>query len=125
MIVLKGGENIHPEFIENELKKSDLIDDVMVIGDGCKNLYACLTVPENYDEVHESELNILLKSEVKRLTSHLVSHQKPREILLVSRFTVEDETYTGTMKVRRHMVNKREGEKIDKFLETVGENKKS
>lgn len=124
MIVLKGGENIHPEFIENELKKSDLIDDVMVIGDGCKNLYACLTVPENYDEVHESELNILLKSEVKRLTSHLVSHQKPRDILLVPRFTIEDETYTGTMKVRRHMVNKRENEKINNFLEEVGEKKK-
>lgn len=124
MIVLKGGENIHPEFIENELKKSDLIDDVMVIGDGCKNLYACLTVPQNYDEVHESELNILLKSEVKRLTSHLVSHQKPRDILLVPRFTIEDETYTGTMKVRRHMVNKRENEKINSFLEEVGEKKK-
>ncbi|UUV18586.1 AMP-binding protein [Fusobacteria bacterium ZRK30] len=121
MIVLKGGENIHPEFIENELKKSDIIDDVMVIGDGCKNLYACLTVPENYDEVHESELNILLKSEVKRLTSHLVSHQKPRDILLIPRFTIEDETYTGTMKVRRHMVNKRENEKINNFLEEVGE----
>lgn len=124
MIVLKGGENIHPEFIENELKKSELIDDVMVIGDGCKSLYACLTVPENYDEVHESELNTLLKSEVKRLTSHLVSYQKPRDILLVSRFTIEDETYTGTMKVRRHMVNKRENEKINNFLEEVGEKKK-
>lgn len=124
MIVLKGGENIHPEFIENELKKSDLIDDVMVIGDGCKSLYACLTVPENYDEVHESELNILLKSEVKRLTSHLVSYQKPRDILLLSRFTIEDETYTGTMKVRRHMVNKRENEKINNFLEEVGEKQK-
>ncbi|MCS5420554.1 MULTISPECIES: AMP-dependent synthetase/ligase [Psychrilyobacter] len=121
MIVLKGGENIHPEFIENELKKSDFIDDVMVIGDGCKNLYACLTVPENYDGVHEGELNILLKSEVKRLTSHLVPYQKPKDILLVSRFTVEDETYTGTMKVRRHMVNKREGKKIHRFLEEAGE----
>jgi len=121
MIVLKGGENIHPEFIENELKKSDLIDDVMVIGEGCKNLYACLTVPENYDKIHESELNVLLKSEVKRLTNHLVPYQKPKDILLVSRFTVEDETYTGTMKVRRHMVNEREGKKIDEFLEKVGE----
>ncbi|OQY42880.1 MAG: hypothetical protein B6227_00800 [Fusobacteriia bacterium 4572_74] len=124
MIVLKGGENIHPEFIENELKKSDFINDVMVIGDGCKNLYACLTVPENYDETHESELNILLKSEVKRLTNHLASYQKPRDILLVPRFTIEDETYTGTMKVRRHIVNKRENENIKNFLEEVGEKKK-
>lgn len=121
MIVLKGGENIHPEFIENELKKSDLIHDVMVIGEGCKNLYACLTVPENYDKIHESELNVLLKSEVKRLTNHLVPYQKPKDILLVSRFTVEDETYTGTMKIRRHIVNEREGKKIDEFLEKVGE----
>jgi long-chain acyl-CoA synthetase len=63
----------------------------------------------------------LLKSEVKRLTNHLVPYQKPKDILLVSRFTVEDETYTGTMKVRRHMVNEREGKKIDEFLEKVGE----
>lgn len=124
MIVLKGGENIHPEFIENELKKSDYIDDVMVIGEGCKNLYACLTVPENYDVIHEDELNILLKSEVKRLTDHLVSYEKPKDILLIPRFTIEDETYTGTMKMRRHMVNKRENEKIKKFLKKMGESKK-
>jgi len=124
MIVLKGGENIHPEFIENELKKSDYIDDVMVIGEGCKNLYACLTVPENYDEIHEDELNILLKSEVKRLTNHLVSYKKPKDILLIPRLTIEDQTYTGTMKMRRHMVNKREDEKIKKFLKKMGESKK-
>jgi long-chain acyl-CoA synthetase len=124
MIVLKGGENIHPEFIENELKKSDYIDDVMVIGEGCKNLYACLTVPENYDVIHEDELNILLKSEVKRLTDHLVSYEKPKDILLIPRFTIEDETYTGTMKMRRHMVNRRENEKIKKFLKKMGESRK-
>jgi long-chain acyl-CoA synthetase len=121
MIVLKGGENIHPEHIENELKKSEHIDDVMVIGDGYKNLYVCLTVPEEYDEMHEKELNILLKSEVKRLTSHLAPFQKPRDVLVVPRFNVEDGTYTGTLKVRRHKVNLRDKNKIDDFLTKIGE----
>ncbi len=121
MIVLKGGENVHPEHIENELKKSEHIDDVMIIGDGYKNLYACLTVPEHYDEMHELELKTLLKSEVKRLTSHLNSFQKPRDILILSRFSADDGTYTGTLKVRRHKVVKRDEEKINKFLKEVGE----
>jgi long-chain acyl-CoA synthetase len=121
MIVLKGGENVHPEHIENELKKSEHIDDVMIIGDGYKNLYACLTVPEHYDEMHELELKVLLKSEVKRLTSHLNPFQKPRDILIVSRFSADDGTYTGTLKVRRHKVLKRDEEKINKFLKEVGE----
>ncbi|MEI6857946.1 hypothetical protein [Psychrilyobacter sp.] len=34
------------------------------------------------------------------------------------------ETYTGTMKIRRHMVNRSENEKFHKFLEEVGEKKK-
>ena len=93
----------------------------MIIGDGYKNLYACLTVPEHYDEMHELELKVLLKSEVKRLTSHLNPFQKPRDIIIVSRFSADDGTYTGTLKVRRHKVMKRDEEKINKFLKEVGE----
>ncbi|RUA07047.1 MAG: hypothetical protein DSY38_03410 [Fusobacteria bacterium] len=121
MIVLKSGENIHPEPIEDELKKSEIIDDVMIIGDGLKNLYACLTISEEYDKIHEVELNTLLKSEVKRLTSHLNSFQKPKDFLVISRFSVDDGTYTGTLKIRRHKIYKRDESKINEFLEEAGE----
>jgi long-chain acyl-CoA synthetase len=121
MIVLRGGENIHPEHIEGEVKKSEIIDDVMIIGEGCKNLYACLTVSEEYEKMHEVELKTLLRSEIKKLTSHLSAFQKPRDILVVPRFNVEDGTYTGTLKIRRHKVVLRDGEKIENFLKELGE----
>ncbi len=121
MIVLKGGENIHPEYIEGELKKSDIIDDVMVFGDGCKNVYACLTIPEDYKGMDEKELKLLLKEELKKLSSGMVSYQKPKDFVIVTSFSTEDGTYTGTLKIRRHMIYKRDKEIIEDFLMKAGE----
>ena len=115
MLVLKGGENIHPEYIENELKKSDLIDDVMIVGDGFKSIYACLTVPEEHENMDVEELKNILKSEVKRITVNMAKFQKPKSILILPKFTVEDGTYTGTLKVRRHVVHKRDHAVIQEF----------
>jgi len=115
MLVLKGGENVHPEYIENELKKSELIDDVMIVGDGFKNVYACLTVPEEHSNTDKEELNTLLKSEVKRITANMASFQKPKDILILPNFTIADRTYTGTLKIRRHVVHKRDHEIIQEF----------
>lgn len=121
MIVLKGGENVHPEPVENELKKSPLIQDVMVFGDKCKNLHACIVTTEECNEMDEDEVKKEIKKEMKKLSQRLVSYQRPKDFLLVPQFTIEDGTYTGTLKIRRHIIKEKNKESIDKFLKKHGE----
>lgn len=122
MIVLVGGEKLHPEHVEDALKNSTYISEAMVIGDSLKNVYACVNVPEELKTTHtEEELHLILKKEAQKHCAHLAVYQRPKAVLCVPDFNVEDGTLTATMKVRRYKIQERDGELIDKFLKTCGE----
>ncbi len=125
MIVLAGGEKVHPEHIEDVLKKSHYIDDVMVMGEKCKNLYACVTVPEEYAGHCPTTLKEDIWREIKKHTLHLASYQKPKDFIILPNFTPENGTYTGTMKIRRHTIKKLHRKEIRSLLKSVGEEKET
>lgn len=116
MIVLAGGEKVHPEHIEDILKKSDHIEDVMILGEKCKNVYACVTVSEDF----YIECSITLKKniwrEIKDHTAHLAPYQKPKDFIILPNFSQENGTYTGTMKIRRHVIHDIHQEEIRLLL---------
>ena len=125
MIVLAGGEKVHPEHIEDILKKSHYIDDVMVMGEKCKNLYACITLPEEYLDHCHTTLKKDIWKEIKKHTLHLAPYQKPRDFIILPNFTPENGTYTGTMKIRRHTIKEVHREEIRLLLKSVGEEKET
>ena len=47
LLVLRGGEKVHPEHVEDIVKQCELIGEVMLIGEKCKNVYAIINVEEN------------------------------------------------------------------------------
>lgn len=121
MIVLAGGEKVHPEHIEDLLKKSEHIDDVMIIGEKCKNLYACVTVPEESFTLCNDSLRDSLWSEIKTHTRHLAPYQKPKDFIVLPNFTPENGTYTGTMKIRRHVIKEIHKNEIRSLLKSSKE----
>ncbi len=122
MIVLFGGEKLHPEHVEDALKNSEYISEVMVIGEGMKNVYACVNVPEEKREAHtEEELHLILKKELQIHCAHLAVYQRPKSAICLPDFNVEDGTLTATMKVRRYKVRERDAERINGFLNSCGE----
>ena len=125
MIVLAGGEKVHPEHIEDILKKSHYIDDVMVMGEKCKNLYACITLPEEYLDHCHTTLKKDIWKEIKKHTLHLAPYQKPRDFIILPNFAPENGTYTGTMKIRRHTIKEVHREEIRSLLKSVGEEKET
>ncbi len=125
MIVLAGGEKVHPEHIEDILKKSHYIDDVMVMGEKCKNLYACITIPEEYTDHCSAALKEDIRREIKEHTCHLAPYQKPKDFIILPSFTPENGTYTGTMKIRRHTIKEIHREEIRSLLKSVGEERET
>ena len=122
MIVLIGGEKLHPESVEDAVKSSQLITEAMVIGEKCKNVYVLANVPREELEKHTpEELRKLLKEDIVRRTSHLAPFQKPKDVLILPDFNIEDGTLTATLKVRRRNIAEKYAAQIEDFLRANGE----
>lgn len=116
MIVLAGGEKVHPEHIEDTLKKSEHIEDVMILGEKCKNVYACVTVSQDFYLECSTALRNNIWREIKEHTAHLAPYQKPKDFIILPNFSQENGTYTGTMKIRRHVIRELHKEEIKLLL---------
>ncbi len=123
-IVLLGGENIEPTPIEDMLKTSDAIDQVMVVGQDQKYLAALIVPNEEYlqeyteehrisyldkrDLLENIEVQELFRNEIQRLVSAKNGFKPFERIfrfkLLTEPFTVGKEL-THTLKVRRNVVS--------------------
>ena len=119
MIVLGGGENIHPEFLENILRESEFINDIMIFGDKLKNLYAVVAIDESFE--NNGDLHSKIKEDIKKLTKDLSTFQKPKDFILVPSFNPENGTYTATQKIKRHQVIMLYKEDINTLLKSHGE----
>ncbi len=120
ILVLASGKKIAPAPIEHGFKASDLIADVMLIGDGQDHVTA-LVVPDyeelrrrigledssisNEDLVSRVESVNAVSAEIERLSADLAAFEKVRRIALLPReLTVEAGELTPTLKLRRKVV---------------------
>ncbi len=130
LLVTSGGKNIAPQPIENMIKTSPYVNQVVCIGDKRKFVSA-LIVP-NWEKLEEyaknsgisystrSELSknndildFILK-EVERVTPGLAPFEKIKKIaLLENEFTIEGGEITPTLKVKRRVIDQKYKEIID------------
>ena len=130
-VVLRGGENVEPTPIEDRLKESDFIDHVMVVGQDQKTLGA-LIVPNEKElgeyvrgiGIRSSSLAVWIddkrvtdfyKKEVGRLISHengFKHFERIQDFRLLTKPFEKGDELNNTMKIRRHIVDKRYGDLI-------------
>ncbi len=135
-IVLLGGENLEPVPIEDKLKESAYINNVMIVGQDRKSLGAIIT--PNTDAVKEwakkssvvlgeqatwnanPALRDLYKGEIKRLVSDATGFKGFERVtgfhILRKDFDAGQEM-TQTMKVRRNVVSDMYAKEIDDLYE--------
>ena len=128
MLVSKGGKNIYPGPIEDQLKtRSTLVDQLLVIGEGREFLTA-LVVP-NLDaakalagvaddaavpthpavQAHFADL-------FRTYSKGAASHEKVRDFrVLAEPFTIENDMMTPKMSLRRKVIEKRYAALIDEM----------
>ena len=124
MIVLYGGEKVHPEAVEDAVKSSPLISEAMVIGEKCKSLYVCANVTKEVAAEYagrDEELHKRLLEDMKEHTAGLAAYERPKDILVLPEFSTDDGTMTATLKVRRFKVKELYRDRIEKFLADNGE----
>lgn len=106
MIVLSGGKKVFPEEVEAVLEKSDLVEELCVIGisreggakDGTEDI-AVVIRPKDYlrNEHSEGDLLNIIRDDVKRLTKNLAPYKRPINIIL----TDSPLPRTATRKIKR------------------------
>jgi long-chain acyl-CoA synthetase len=131
LIKTSGGKYVAPQPIENAIKRSQYVNQVVVIGDGRK-FPAALIVPqmdallayarrhgiaaEESELIKHPEISDLIEKEVESLTTDLSQYEKIKAVLLLPReLTVESGELTPTLKVKRRVVVEKNKERIDRL----------
>ena len=113
-----GGKYIAPQVIENKIKESMFIDQLLVVGEGQKSV-AALIVP-NYEQIkfylkHHGVKNLAvkdllshdlivnkIKKEIALKNRDLSSHEKIKNFKLMDKpWTIESGELTPTLKMKR------------------------
>jgi long-chain acyl-CoA synthetase len=131
LIKTSGGKYVAPQPIENAIKRSQYVNQVVVIGDGRK-FPAALIVPqmealrsyarrqgivvEESELIKRQEIIDLIEKEVESLTADLSQYEKIKAVLLLPReLTVEGGELTPTLKVKRRVVVEMNKGQIDRL----------
>ena len=132
IIITSGGKNVAPSEIENALKDTGYIKEVIVVGDGRKFLGALIQV--DYDVVgrwardrnlaYTNYKSLTQVSEVMELVDGLVREINARfaRVENIRRFVIldkeldhDDGELTATQKVRRGMINKKFARELEQI----------
>ena len=108
LIITKGGKNISPIKIENELSTSPYIKQSVVFGDNQDYLTA-LIVPEKSDSYSKAPLNIdkYVSDHVAKINKDLSNYEKIRKYKILDReFTIDSGELTPTYKMKRKNIEK-------------------
>lgn len=129
-----GGKYIAPQPIEQAIKGSRFVNQVVLVGNGRK-FPAALIVPvwehiESYarlkgiEEKNRSELCRhpriidLFERQIERMTPSLAKYEKVKRIALMEKeFTIEGGELTPTMKVKRRIIDQKYGDVIERLYE--------
>jgi long-chain acyl-CoA synthetase len=138
LIVTAGGKKVAPQPIENRLKTSPFVDQLVMIGDRRK--FPALLVVPAFDQLEawarergiaapdraalltRPEVQGMLEREILGGLDDLASYERPKKLaLLEEEFTVENGTLTPTQKVKRRVVQERFKHVIDAFYDEENE----
>ncbi|HSB29311.1 MAG TPA: long-chain fatty acid--CoA ligase [Pyrinomonadaceae bacterium] len=133
-----GGKYISPQPIEQAIKGSRFVSQVVLIGDGRK-FPAALIVPaweqiDSYTRLkgigpmtraelcRNPRIIDLFERQIKRVTPELARYEKVKAIaLLENEFTIEGGELTPTLKVKRRVINEKYRKVIDELYQKAEE----
>ncbi|HVI04569.1 MAG TPA: AMP-dependent synthetase/ligase [Sphingomicrobium sp.] len=112
ILVNDKGDNVSPQRIEGMLTLQPEIAQAMVYGDRRPHLVALL-VPDP-EIAGTPDLQSRLLAAIDRVNAELSVIEKVRRFILADEpFSIENEQLTPSMKIRRHMISKAYGERLD------------
>ena len=101
IIITPGGDNISPVKIENDLNKSDYIEQSLVYGDN-KPYLVCLIVLKLE---HKNTTKEKIQEEIEKINKNLSKIEKIKKFFIIKKqFTIENNMMTPTLKLKRYKI---------------------
>jgi long-chain acyl-CoA synthetase len=101
IIITPGGDNISPVKIENDLNKSDYIEQSLVYGDNKQYLICLIVLSGEKDNTSEEEI----QKEIEKINKNLSKIEKIKKFLIIQdQFTIENGLMTPTLKLKRYKI---------------------
>ena len=132
LLILSNGKNVAPQPIENQLKQSPYISEIMLLGDQRRTITA-LIVP-NYDAIKEfaeeqqleaedipallqtQEVQRLIRGEITQYSSDFADFERVRMFTLMEKeFSEESGEMTPTLKLKRPVIMENHKAAIDQM----------
>ena len=117
LIVNDKGDNVSPQRVEGMLTLHPEIAQAMVYGDRRPHLVALLVPDPEFASAYRDDPAAMVKAlgkAVDRVNADLSVIEKIRRFIVAdSAFTVENEQLTPSLKIRRHVIGKAYGERLD------------
>jgi long-chain acyl-CoA synthetase len=114
IIVTAGGKNLAPQNIENALKTSRWVSQVLVIGDRRPYVTALITLDEAEVAKANGDVQTLVQQAVDDVNRELSRFEQIKRFAIVPReFTAEEGEVTPTLKLKRRVIEERFADEIE------------
>ena len=113
IIITPGGDNISPIKIENDLNKSDFIEQSLVYGDNKPYLVSLIVLSREYKNITEQQIQL----EIDKINKNLSKIEKIKKFLIIrDQFTIENNMMTPTLKLKRYKIIKNYKIELEKLF---------
>ena len=113
IIITPGGDNISPIKIENDLNKSNFIEQSLVYGDNKPYLVSLIVLSKEYKNITEKQI----KQEIDEINKKLSKIEKIKKFFIIKdQFTIENNMMTPTLKLKRYKIIKNYKIELEKLF---------
>ena len=113
IIITTGGDNISPIKIENDLNKSDFIEQSLVYGDGKPYLVSLIVLSSTYKNTPKEKI----QQEIEKINLNLTKIEKVKKFIVIKdQFSIENNMMTPTLKLKRYKIIKKYEIELEKLF---------
>ena len=113
IIITTGGDNISPTKIENDLNKSDFIEQSLVYGEGKPYLVSLIVLSPEYKNISKEKI----QQEIEKINLDLTKIEKIKKFIIIKDvFSIENNMMTPTLKLKRYKIIKKYKIELEKLF---------
>ena len=113
IIITTGGDNISPTKIENDLNKSDFIEQSLVYGDGKPYLVSLIVLSPEYKNISKEKI----QQEIEKINLDLTKIEKIKKFIIIKdMFSIENNMMTPTLKLKKYKIIKKYKIELEKLF---------
>ncbi|MDA8918284.1 AMP-binding protein [Candidatus Pelagibacter sp.] len=113
IIITTGGDNISPIKIENDLNKSNFIEQSLVYGDGKPYLVSLIVLSLEHKDISKEKI----QEEIEKINLNLTKIEKIKKFIIIKdQFSIENNMMTPTLKLKRYKIIKKYKTDLEKLF---------